>query len=79
MKFTKEELCYIEATMDLSCAILDNKIHQMCEDFMLSQTTDNTELKRLCANRIIENGRSQLIIKSIRDKIEKWRLKSLKN
>lgn len=79
MKFTKEELCFIEATMDLSCSILDNKIHQITEDFLMAQTTDNNELKRLCASRIIENGKSQLIIESIRTKIELWRLKSLKN
>lgn len=31
------------------------------------------ELKRLIASRIIENGSTQLIVKSIRDKLEKRR------
>lgn len=79
MKFTESELCYIEQVMDLSASILDNKIHQITEDFLISQTTDNNELKRLCASRVIENGKSQLIIESIRTKIELWRLKSLRN
>jgi hypothetical protein len=72
-QFTSEELLYIEKNFDLMASILDNKVHQICEDFILSQTTNNDELKKLCANRIIENGKSSLIIKSIRDKIESWR------
>lgn len=73
IKFTEEELLFIENVMDLQASILDNKIHQICEDFILVNATDNEELKRLTANRIIENGRTQLILKSIRDKIEDGR------
>jgi hypothetical protein len=76
IKFTPEELLYIEKNFDIMASNLDNKIHLICEDFVLSQTTDNEELKRLCASRIIENGKSQLIIKSIRTKIELWRKKN---
>lgn len=73
IKFTEEELLFIEQTMDLNASLLDHNIHQICEDFILSQTTNNEELKRLIANRIVENGRTQIITKSIRDKIEELR------
>ena len=72
-KFTQEELFFIEETMDIQASILDNKIHQICEDFILAKASDNEELKRLIASRIIENGSTQLIAKSIRDKLEQWR------
>jgi len=72
VKFTEEELLFIENQMDIQASILDNKIHQICEDFMIIQTSrqEDEELKKLVASRIIENGRTGIILKSIRDKIE---------
>jgi hypothetical protein len=72
-EFTQEELLYIEKLMDINASNFDRLIHQICEDFILAQTTDNNELKRLAASRIVENGAAQLVTKSIRCKIENWR------
>lgn len=73
INFTIKELLFIEKVMDIQASYVDNIIHQICEDFILSTTGSNEELKRLVVNRIIENGRTQLILKSIRDKIEDLR------
>lgn len=74
LELTKDEALFIEQELDCGCSILGNIIHQSLEDFLLSQKTDNEELKRLCLSRIEEIGRTQLITKSIRDKLEEIRL-----
>lgn len=73
INFTDEELLYIEKLMDINASYGGDKITKAIETFMLSKSMGNEEHCKLLAQTIMELGEAQLITKSIRDKIEKWR------
>ncbi len=71
--FTQEELFYIESIMDINAAIGNDKISKYCEQFMMAKAMEKEDFCKLISDGILELGRSQLVTKSIRDKIEKWK------
>lgn len=75
IKFTEEELLYIEKLMDINASMGGEKISKTIETFMFAKSMGDEEKSKLLSNVIMELGEAQLITKSIRDKIEKWRKK----
>lgn len=73
-KFTDDELIFIEKIMDIEASLCGQRLQRTCETFMLMQMKEgNEEAKKMMGNEICEIGRSQIILESIRSKIEKWR------
>ena len=74
MKFTEEEVLYIEKIMDINASICGDKLVKTIELFMLAKSLSK-EHTNLLSKQLTELGDAYLITKSIRNKIEESRLK----
>lgn len=78
MKFTKEELRYIEKVMDINASILNTSFRKHCENFVMLQMQQKDkeyiEMLKFCVSQIEELYRASHVTNSIRKKIEEiWK------
>jgi len=71
--FTQEELLYIEKLMDINASYGEARMAKLIELFIYADINKQETIKDCIASSVLEIGESQIITKSIRDKIEKWR------
>lgn len=73
IEFTDEELNYIETNFDIIASNLENRIRLNIEQYTMVKAMDEKELCKIVMDNVLELGQAQLITRSIRNKLEKWR------
>mgnify|MGYP001606148100 FL=1 len=73
IKFTPEELLYIEKLFDINASNAEVHTRKNIENFIMLKALGEEKLCRLSMDSVLELEKAQLITKSIRDKIESWR------